>query len=57
MSNLERIQVVGRRKCRQIKAVPVFSSERDGGVKIMVKSDIKDLNRIGKGMCIKVCAA
>ncbi len=40
------LQVIGRRKYRQRKAVPEVTSERDEGMMILVDSCIRGLDRI-----------
>ncbi len=41
------MQVIGRRKYRHRKAVPKLTSERDEGMKVLVNSCIRGLDRIG----------
>lgn len=54
---LKRSQVVGTRKNKVRQTVSEFSSERDGGLKILVNSYIKRMDKIELRMNGKSCAA
>ncbi len=52
-----KIQVVGRRKYRERKAVPEFTSNRDERLKVLVHSCIRSLDSIRVSLCRKTYTA
>lgn len=53
---LYKVQIVGKRKCRQRKAVSEFTSERDEGIKMLAHSCLGDIYRIRMNWNRERCA-